>query len=88
MELDAPEAVKRVVAAGLGVSALSAYALRQEIEAGQARILPVAGFPLRRRLYVVVHRDKHVSRAQRGFLEEAIAWRDRIDASSLPQRRR
>lgn len=69
MELGNNEAVKRAVAAELGIGMLSRYALDLELQAGALAIADVAGLECRRMLYVIHHREKRLTYAQRAFLE-------------------
>jgi len=69
MELGSAEAIKQGVLAGLGISALSLHNLRLEIAAGQIVVLPVEGFPLRRRWNVVHRKGKRLSNAALSFIE-------------------
>lgn len=69
MELGSAEAIKQGVMAGLGISALSLHNLRLEIAAGQIVVLPVEGFPLRRRWNVVHRKGKRLSRSALTFIE-------------------
>src|SRR5204863_226569 len=57
MELGNVEATKRLVAAGLGVSVISAVAVRGEVRARTLTARPLAP-PLARRLAIVRRRDK------------------------------
>lgn len=61
IELNSPEGIKAIVAAGIGVSYLSIHAVQQEIGAKSVRLLPVSGLRLTRPIYVVMHPDKHLS---------------------------
>jgi DNA-binding transcriptional LysR family regulator len=67
IELGCPEAVKSLVAAGVGVSAISVHGLKEQPRARLVR-LPVAGMRLLRPIYLVRHRDKHVSPVMEAFL--------------------
>jgi LysR family transcriptional regulator, low CO2-responsive transcriptional regulator len=69
MELGSPETVKRAVAAGLGVGILSRFALEGELKLGEVAVLDVPSFPIRRWLYLVRHRQKHVFRTLRSLLD-------------------
>ena len=69
MELGSPETVKRAAAAGLGLGILSRFAVAWEVRQGRLAILRAPGLPVRRRLYAVRHRRKHVTRAIGSFLE-------------------
>ncbi len=69
LELGCPETVKRAVAAGLGIGILSRFALGWEVREGTLAVLKVPGFSLKRPIYAVHHRRKHLNRALRTFLE-------------------
>jgi DNA-binding transcriptional LysR family regulator len=64
-----PEAVKKVVAAGLGFSFLSRHGIRDEVARDELRLLDVTGLSLSRRVEVAWHPDKHFSPAMGAFLE-------------------
>jgi DNA-binding transcriptional LysR family regulator len=67
MELGSNEAIKRAVAAGLGIAVLSRHALdpgdRSLVE------LPVAGFPIRRQWHFVHRTRQPLPRVARAFLD-------------------
>lgn len=75
--LRCPEAVKVLVAAGIGFSFMSACGLEAEIRGGRLARLDVHGLDLRRPLCLVRHRDKHESPVMAGFLRLV---RDAFDA--------
>ena len=67
MELGSNEAVKRAVAAGLGI--VSRFGAAPDVIAGFIEVLPVEGWTCRRPLTVFYRRDRHLPAAQRAFLE-------------------
>ena len=69
MELGSNEAVKQVVAGGLGIAVLSAGTLRSELTTGELVILDVRGFPLKRKWYMVYPAGKQLSPATKVFME-------------------
>jgi DNA-binding transcriptional LysR family regulator len=69
VELGCPETVKGIVAQGIGVSFLSVHGLAVGGKRLRLRRLPVAGLDLERPIYLVRHRDKHVSPAMAAFVE-------------------
>jgi DNA-binding transcriptional LysR family regulator len=71
IELGCPEAVKALVAAGVGIAAISVHGLAAEPRARFVR-LPVAGMRLRRPIYLVHHADKHFSPVMEAFLRDAV----------------
>ena len=68
MELGSNEAVKRAVAAGLGLGAVSKFAIIPDKAAGFITALPVEGWECQRPLTVFYRDDKHLPSAHRAFL--------------------
>lgn len=68
LELHGCEAVKRAVAAGLGLSFISRYAIGLELEQGVLTVLPGPGLTLPRQLYVISRKDARLSSAALAFL--------------------
>lgn len=73
MELGSNEAVKQIVAGGLGIAVLSASTLRSELTTGELVILDVRGFPLERKWYMVYPVGKQLSPATKVFMEYLLA---------------
>ena len=72
-ELGSTEALKRLVATGVAVGCLSRHAVRSSLAARELVELRT-GLPLmRRRLALVVHRDKHLGRGAEVFLRDCRA---------------
>ncbi len=69
IELDSTEAIKALVAAGVGLSFISRFGLGDELERGQLVVLPVAGLDLVRPIYRVSHIDKHRTPVMAAFDE-------------------
>lgn len=71
MQIRSTEAIKQAVAAGLGVSFLSAHTISRELQSGSLVVLDVQGFPLMLNWYVVYRRSKRlppVAQAFKAFL--------------------
>lgn len=69
MELGTSEAVKEAVAAGLGVTIISRFAVAGEVGTGRLVIVPMPDLAVRRRFSIVTHRDKRPGQALRTFRE-------------------
>lgn len=69
MELGSTEAIKKVVAAGLGVSFVSEHAIGLELAAGLVRRVPLPDFQVTRPLYLVYPKQQQLSRAAQAFLD-------------------
>ena len=79
MELSSNEAVKQVVAGGMGVAVLSASTLRAELASGELTILDVCGLPLKRKWYVVYPTGKQLTPASKAFIEHLFNAAHSID---------
>ena len=75
MELGSTEAIKRAVAAGLGVSLVSRYALDLELAAGLLVVLDLPGLRAQRTFRLVRHPQKRLSRAATTFHTLLLAQR-------------
>ncbi len=69
MELGSTEAIKKVVAAGLGISFVSEHTIALERKTHLLQQVPLMNFTLSRPLYIVYPKQKHLSRAAHMFLE-------------------
>lgn len=69
MEFSSTEAVKQAVAAGLGVSVVSAATITLELEAGLLARPSLTGFPILRRFDVALLRRRRPTPAAAAFLE-------------------
>jgi len=69
MEVASTEAVKQVVAAGLGVSVVSGATIQLELKAGVLASPPTDGFPINRRIDVVLQRNRRPMPTTVAFLE-------------------
>jgi DNA-binding transcriptional LysR family regulator len=68
IELGSNEAVKRAVAAGLGIGLLSTHTITAERLAGLLVDLPVTGWDCRRSFWLIRRRDRVLTRAEEAFL--------------------
>lgn len=75
LEVSSHEAIKQVVAGGLGVAVVSASTVVSELALGELVQLDVKGFPLMRHWYVVYPRGKHLSPAAQAFKQWLFAQR-------------
>jgi DNA-binding transcriptional LysR family regulator len=68
-EFNTNEAIKQAVQAGLGLAVVSLQTMELELETRRLVVLPVEGFPIMRRWYVVHRSDKRLSAAATAFVE-------------------
>ena len=69
MELGSNEAVKRAVAADLGLGMVSKFAVLPDTKAGMIVVVQIDGWLCERPLTLFYRDDKHLPSAQRAFLE-------------------
>jgi len=67
MELATTEAVKQAVMAGFGVSLVTKYAIKQELQTGAVKILDIPGAPLASHWHLKWLSGKHLSPAAKEF---------------------
>lgn len=72
-EFGSTEAIKRLVAAGAAISCISRLAVAEALAAGTLVELRTPLPAARRRLAIVVHRDKHLGRGSEDFLHHCSA---------------
>lgn len=68
MELGSPEAIKAVVAAGLGFSIMARTQVAREVRLGTLLAIPLHP-PLRRKLYLIQPEDRFQSRLVGAFVQ-------------------
>ena len=69
IEMGSNQAVKLAAGAGIGVGVISRYGIGAEVKAGFLRVLDVDGWSCSRPLTLIYLRGKHLSPAQRAFLD-------------------
>jgi DNA-binding transcriptional LysR family regulator len=69
MELGSTEAIKRVVAADLGVSFVSEHTIQMEVASGHLKRVPLRDFVVQRPLSIVRMKGKRLSKAAQAFLQ-------------------
>ena len=74
LELSNNEAIKRAVEQGLGLSLISENVVREEVERKKLRAIPLADPTLRRRFYLIYHKDKYLSQHFQMFLQVVNQW--------------
>jgi DNA-binding transcriptional LysR family regulator len=76
LELGSNEAVKRAVAAGLGVGFLSRHAVSQAVREGWLVELKTPFPPMHRTLALVLHRSRRLGSVAQGFVRHCLASED------------
>lgn len=78
MELTSNEAVKQAVIAGLGFSIMPLIGIKNELENGQLRIIPVKGFPIKSKWYLIWLKEKKLSPVSVAYLNYIRAQKEHI----------
>jgi DNA-binding transcriptional LysR family regulator len=76
LELSSNESIKRAVAGGLGVSVVSQSVAGEEIQAGKLVGLPLSETAVKRKFFLVHHRDKYFSESLQRFFDMVYQWAD------------
>lgn len=81
MQLGSTEAIKQAVAANLGISIASRYSVEAELESGRICLANIPTLSMQRRLLLLHHKDKRLSRT-------AVAFRLLLQESSIRRQER
>jgi LysR family transcriptional regulator, low CO2-responsive transcriptional regulator len=69
LELTSNEAVKQAVIAGLGYSIMPLIGIKNELELGQLKIVPVKGLPIKTMWNLIWHKNKNLSPVAAAYLD-------------------
>ena len=68
MQLGSTQAVKEAVRAGIGIAAISHFAVAEEVNRGELKIIPLLEGPIRRRFTILYHKKKTLTYVAETFL--------------------
>jgi len=74
LELSNNEAIKRAVEQGMGLSLISEHVVRGEIQGKKLKSIPFADPSLKRKFYLIHHKDKYLSQPLQAFIRTADEW--------------
>jgi DNA-binding transcriptional LysR family regulator len=74
LELSNNEAIKRAVEQGLGLSLISENVVKEEIERKKLKPIPLADPTLKRKFYLIYHKDKYLSQPFQMFVHMVNQW--------------
>ncbi len=74
LELSNNEAIKRAVEQGLGLSLISENVVKEEVERKKLRAVLLADPTMKRKFYLIYHRDKYLSQPFQIFLQMVNQW--------------
>jgi DNA-binding transcriptional LysR family regulator len=74
LQLTSNEAVKQAVLAGLGYSIMPLIGLKNALQSGDVKIMPVDGLPVTTNWHLIWLKNKKFSPAQTAFLHDKFQW--------------
>ena len=83
LELSNNEAIKRAVEQGIGLSLISENVVREEVSREKLKVIPITDPSMKRRFYLIYHKDKYLSQPFQMFISSVNQW-----ASQYMDRRR
>ena len=86
MEFDSTEMIKQFIIAGLGIGFMSVTNASAELESGELHAVPLAPLPMIRTLGMIYRKDKPLSRAALGFIDEVVEFAQRAGSSAQKER--
>ncbi len=84
LELSNNEAIKRAVEQGLGLSIISEHVVREEIERKKLKPIPLTDPTLKRKFYLIYHKDKYLSQPFQMFVQIVNQWASEYKKSLIP----
>ncbi|MDP7077224.1 MAG: LysR family transcriptional regulator [Desulfobacterales bacterium] len=68
------ESIKRMVEQGLGVSIISQKVVSEEIQMGKLEAIPLSDPSMKRKFYMIHHRDRYISESLQSLIEIVYRW--------------
>lgn len=88
MEIDGPEAIKQIAAAGRGIAIVSRYTVGEQLALGRLVVLDIPGLRITRPFYRLALKQRRASPAAKAFEALLDAGDDPADSAGRPVRRR
>lgn len=76
LELSSNESIKRAVAGGVGIAIVSQKVAGEEIQSGKLIAVPFSMGTLKRKFFMVHHKDKYFSETLQNFVDQVYLWAD------------
>jgi DNA-binding transcriptional LysR family regulator len=74
LELSSNRAIKLAVESGLGIALISRKVAHDEIQSGKLTAIPVPDLSIKRKFYLVYHKEKFISDTLQGFIDQVDEW--------------
>jgi len=74
LELSNSEAIKRAVGGGSGIALISRKVASEEIQTGKLKAIPLSDSSMKRKFYLVYHKDKYFSEPLKSLIEMVYHW--------------
>ena len=74
LELSNNEAMKEAVERGIGFAIISRHVASEEIREGKLGVIPLADPTMKRKFYLIHHKDKYISRSLQSLVSTIDSW--------------
>ncbi len=74
LELSSNRAIKQAVESGLGVALISRKIAEEEILSGKLKALPLPGPSIKRKYFMVHHKEKYISESLQSLIDQTKLW--------------
>ena len=74
LELSSNRAIKLAVESGLGIALISRKVAHDEIQSGRLTAIPVPDLSIKRKFYLVHHKEKFISDLLKSFIDQVDRW--------------
>jgi DNA-binding transcriptional LysR family regulator len=74
LEMSSNRAIKRAVEEGIGIALISSKVAQEQVKAGRIAAIPLSDLSMKRKFYMVHHREKYLSKSLRDFTDTVFEW--------------
>jgi DNA-binding transcriptional LysR family regulator len=78
MELSSNRAIKRAVEHGIGIALISRKVAKEEIEQRRLVALSLADAAMKRKFFLIHHKDKYISESLQRLMDMVFKWASEI----------
>ena len=74
LEISSNRAIKRAVEEGIGIALISSKVAHEQIKAGRIAAIPMSDSCMKRKFYLIHHREKYLSKSLSDFMDTVFRW--------------
>jgi len=76
LELSSNRAIKKAVESGVGIALVSRKVAQEEVQMGTLAAIPLSDRSIKRKFFMIHHKDKYFSKNLQAFMDRVVLWAD------------